>query len=291
MGWKGTLRSLQAASNRAQRERERADRARHRALTKVDKNVEQVMAKARSLEAKLERDPIKALSLSYTEESGFDSEPFSIETELISASISLTSHDADSSRDSSFRPTSYNTISSFVQPLNILITRWGTIVAFKVSNDDAKFQMRVSWVKKSDPRSSKILLLDEEHSEYYYPFASSISGQIVPGHPRIGLIAFDSFRKPTSTLQLHFSNVQLQGGRGGKHSFSHSYTSPSLAGQIQEMLEFPVLTQRVAEVIDQEAQRLRSKVRQSESGCLLMVFLLVAGGVAAASTLSLLTYF
>lgn len=290
MGWKGTVRSIQAAGNRAKREQDKAERARYRAFTKVDRNVDQVMKKARSLETKLEQDPIKALSLTYVEGEGFNSEPFAIQTELFSGTVSLTKDAGVTDEEVSFQPPRFDTITSFVQPLNILITSWGTIVAFKVGNDDSDFQMRVGWVKKSDPRSSKILLLDEEESQYYYPFASSVSGQVIPGHPRIGLIVFEPFRRPTSTIQLHFSDIQLQGGRGGKHSFAFSYVDQSLKDHIQEMLQLPDLTQRITETLDQDAQRLRSIVNKSQSGCLVMLFLLVGTPMLVISVLSILQY-
>lgn len=288
MGWKGTLRSMQAAANRAQRDQEKADRARYRALTMVDKNVDQVMAKASSLETKLERDPIKALSLSYEEDYGFKSKPFLIQTNLFSGSVSLTRDKGISDECTEFQPPRFNTITSYVQPLDILITSWGTIVAFRVGNEDPEFQMRVSWVRKSDPRLSKILLLDEEHSQYYYPFSSSVAGQVIPGHSRIGLIVFEPFRHPTSTIQLHFSDVQLQRGRGGKHSFAFSYVDPALMENIQEMLRLPNLTKRITDTLDQEAQRLRSTVKQSQSGCLIMLLLLVSTPMLVVTAWSML---
>ena len=146
--------------------------------------------------------------------------------------------------------------------------------------------MRLNWVRKSDPQSSPVFLLDADISHYYYPIATSLSGTVVAGHPRIGLVAFEPLRAPTTSIELHCSEVQLQKGRGGKQTFSFLYRDPALADHINQLLTAPRLSEQAATVLQQEAQKLRSRVSHSHSGCLTVL----VGIIIALTWTSLATF-
>ncbi len=274
---------MRAAVNRAGREKEKVDRAHGRAFVKIDRDVAQLMAKARSLESKLERDPIKALSLTYSKQNGFQSQPFTIETDLFSGTVQLTDIRTPDQEPPVFEPPALNTVTSSVRPLDVLLTRWATVVALEVTNDDPDFQLRVNWVRKSDRQSSPIFLLDTEGSQYYYPIATTLSGSVVAGHPRIGLVAFEPFRVPTTSVKVHCANVQLQKGRGAKQTFAFSHRDPILSEQINEILMLPRFSDQVAAAFRQQAQKLRRSMTKSQSGCMIVLAgCLIAIGFALA---------
>lgn len=163
MGWKGTLRSMNAASNRAARESEKRENATRRVHAKINKNEQGVIDKARTLEERAHRDPIKAFHLRYIPSQGFSSQPFEVNTDFINGSITIL---ADNSRDdATFRPSRAKTKQGAVTPLDMLVTQWGTIVAISVENFDDSFRLRTPWFKKSDPPGSAVFLLDTESND------------------------------------------------------------------------------------------------------------------------------
>lgn len=269
MGWKGTLRKVNAASKHSARQKQGQNNAANRASSKLDKNIEQVMAKASSFEKKLISDPIKTLGLRYDEHAGFTSTPFQLSTELFNGEVSLTSDATD--RDG-FNPQAFNSDLFAVTPLDFMFTRWGLILAIRIENFDPEYQLRTSWHKKTDPESSSIFLLDSEYSNYYYPIASNLSGVVLHGHPRIGLVAFELFRQSTNQLKLFISDVKMSSERGKKYSFEFDYLSSEIATSINASISQPSLTEELVVAIEPQVQDLRKQISSSSSsGCMLVL--------------------
>lgn len=286
MGWKGTVRQIQAANNRARREQERANRAVARDLDKAQRDGQKVIDKAKVLDGRLARDPIKTLSVSYQPGVGFSSTPFEIDIGVFTGLVRLIHSTDDGSQPYAFEPASFDTVDSRVCPLDMAVTEWGSVVAFEVANDDQDYQMRTPWVKKSDPQSSKVFMLDCEHSEYYYPIASSLVGEVVPGHPKIGLIAFEPFRQPTSDVRIRLSDVQLQKGKGGRFSFEFRCGGSSLPDDISEVLAGRRFVDQISDKVNSELNALIRQTQKSQSGCLLLLCLVGAAGVYGTKLLS-----
>jgi hypothetical protein len=168
--------------------------------------------------------------------------------------------------ESAFKPRRAKTAEAAVTPIELLVTQWATILAIKLENNDAAFKFRTPWFKKTSPQDSSIFLLDRESSVYYYPISSTLAGEVLPGHPKVALIAFDRFRRSTQSLQLHFTDVKMSSERGKKHSFHFNYDRSSLATRIAEMLSDTTIVDKVEGVLSEQASKLR---KQASTGCLL----------------------
>lgn len=269
MGWKGTLRSVNAAANKAARETQATQRAQERArnqfLSRVEKSSEAITKKASAFDAALSRDLIKALSLRYDPESGITSQPFEISTPAFEGAISVTSSSGD---DTAFEPASFETGTATVTPLALLLTQWASVIAFRVAHSQDDYRLKLNWLKKSDPQSSSVYLLDADNSEYYYPVSTDLRGEVLPGHPRVGLIAFEPFRRPTQHVQVHFSSVKLSSKRGDSNSFHFDVLGDDLGGQIQAANEQPTVPETVEKLLAEEQEKAAQLVAESnKSGC------------------------
>lgn len=142
-----------------------------------------------------------------------------------------------------------------------------------------ELRLRLNWFKKTDRSASPVFLVDEVNSDYCYPIASSMTGEVVPGHPRTGILAFELFRNPTTKLSVHFSDVPVAKGRGGKRTFEFTYEDPDLAAMVSETLESPTLSEQVVATLDAEAERLRQHVKKQHSGCVLAAVSLMAAAI------------
>lgn len=277
MGWKGTLRSISAAGNRARRESERREREASRALGKLERSSEEALTKVKSFETRLQSNPIRALDLKYVKDTGLQSKPIDIDVGLFSGSLDLKIQGAGPNPVESLETLESPEGSLSVRPLNFLLTRWATLVPFEVSHNSPEFHPRANWVKRSDRSSSPALLLDEESSEYYYPFAADSGGEILPGHPRILLIAFEPFRRPTDRVQIRIGAIKVGSARNQKGTFSFRLTDPEMPGQIQAQLEAPTLVESVKEQLRSEEARGREAIQKQASGCMVLFVLLGSG--------------
>lgn len=275
MGWKGTLRSVSAASKRAARESEKQTNAANRGHSKIDKNIDQIISKAASFETKLASDPIKTLGLRYDEHAGFTSQPFELSSELFNGSINLVQ--SSSSNDVSFSPRQFTTDNFSITPLDFLFTRWGAILAVKIENLDEDYRIKTPWFKKSDPHSSAIYLLNPETSSYYYPISAMLSGETLSGHPKIGLVAFELFREVPSTIQIHVSDVKLSSERGKKYSFDFQVTGPDIYNIISQSLSNPSITDEIQKSLSPEVEKLRNQI--PGPGCMIFLAPIVVGMV------------
>lgn len=145
MGWKRTLRSAAAAGRRAERAKNSRQNAEAKLLGRVDRSATQLIEKARALEERVAKDPIKALSLRFSPSHGFESEPFQVRSDLISGELTLTP-DAKIDR---FSPCTYEVGDAKIEILDMLILKWSTIIAFKVTHDDPTYRIKVNWVNEA----------------------------------------------------------------------------------------------------------------------------------------------
>lgn len=286
MGWKGTVRSVNAASNRAQRESDKNQRSLNRNLSKVDREIEQVRRKCQSLEVKLEKDIIKALGIRYTPHSGFTSTPFQLQTSLFSGSIDLLCSEKDHSDDFHFEPEGYELGSVYLEALDILVTQWATLVAFRIKHKEPDFHLRLNWVKKSEPSESKVYLLDPVNSEYYYPISTDLKGEVLSGHPRVGIIAFEPFRHPTSTIQIYFSDVKLLPKIKLDPFCFQSSEDEQFESGIGEIIYKPSLTEQIEETLQEQENTLKKQINDAHSSGCLIFFIL---GVAITLTIMMMT--
>lgn len=283
MGWRATLRSIEAANRQAAREQDRARRAIHRKseslLRETESASQQGRRHAQRIVEGIVRRPIQTLGLRYLPESGFEASPIAIETEQFSLSLSGVYISSDSDKlDKMIEPSELSSHASRVEVLDFVASEFCTLVAFRVTNTDPSYRIRLSWLKKSDLRESPVFLIDERNSEYYYPIESSLIGEVVADHPRVGIIAFEPFRHPTDEFTVHLSELKLSSERGRRYSGSLACRSDQLESAIQECLRRPPLLGRIHSEIDRVINRTRSEITQarasalkSQSGCCIAI--------------------
>lgn len=280
MGWRRALRSATAAKRRAEQERNRAVRELNRSLTKIDHEADWVQKKALSLEKALQKDFIKALGLRFDEESGFSSEPLQVKTGVFSGEIRLIS--TGNEEKAQFEPSEAVVGEIRLRPLDLLITQWAVVVALRIEFSSSGNRLPLKWIKKTDPRSSKVILLDPHNHEYYSPLSTNLIGEVLPGHPRVGLIAFEPFRKPTSSFTLNFSDINVSVGGNVTQSFTFSCKSPSLSESIESHLAKDSLSSQIRRKLDSEILRLTHSINKPQpSGCFVTVLLVFLGVVVS----------
>jgi len=271
VGWRGTLRSLNALNNQAIREANRARRARQRAQASLDRDRETILTRARNFEDRVQRDPVKALGLAYLSGVGFQGSNFEVSTPNLSLSFQLAS-DGPDVPSLAFYPTEARGSALSIQPLDLMVTRWATFLAVKVANHDAQRRGRLSgWVKRSDSATSRVFLLDPATSTYYYPLSSSLKGEVLPGHPKVGIIAFEPFRAPTSSVEIHFSDVKLGPQRSDTTSCSFHAASPALVPAVAGTMSSSSLQERIETEMDRQFTEAKRPSRAASILSLLVI--------------------
>lgn len=268
MGWKGVLRSAKAADRRDRQEQDRQNRQIDRIVSKIDRDAQAIRRKAVSLETRVERDIIKALGLSFSEVSGLNANPIQFSNDSFDVQISLLSEsDRDEpDADGAFVPQNHVSDVASVTPLRVYLSQWATLIALRIDNTGSDRPLKCSWVRRNDPQASKVYLLDAANSRYYYPLATDLSGDVLKGHPRTGLLAFSALEQPTSELQLHFSGVNLNNVRGRTDRFHFSYTSDSLMEHSAAAHNGQSIVQTVDDYLETEVASLNKRAEKARSG-------------------------
>ena len=281
MGWRRALRQIEASNNRDRRETDRFKRAVQREhdsdLRALERTVEAAERKAKALDEAVRKDFLKAASIRYVEQAGFQLAPMTIEAEQLSLSLQYSVESAESN-EYAFTPDGYVGDTWCIAALDLLISPNGLCVALKVEHFDPQYRIRLNWVKKSNPSSSLIYLVDPESNEYYYPQSTDLSGEVLPNRPRIGVVLFERPRAPTSTLELHLSGVKLCSARGAKEDLVFAYRSPTLASSISNSLRRPALRDEIMTEVNHWAsgqyeaiQRQREQLLKKGFGCAGMI--------------------
>jgi hypothetical protein len=262
MGWRGALRSVVAAERREERERQRRRNAAQRLLNKLDRSAAQAMEKANRLEAHLHKDIIKALNLQYNSHRGFQSDPFVIDAGFINGSFSLT---PNNSREDRFSPPAYEVEDVRVEALDLLLTPWATVVAIQIESSAPDLRVKLNWVKKINRAESKIVLIDKVRGHYYYPIATDLAGEVLPGVPKTGLVAFEPFRETTPEFQIRIAGARFRADKF-EPELVYNYSSTNLAAAISDNLSKPPLSDQIKTIVETEVATQFKK--PGAAGCL-----------------------
>ena len=286
MGWRGALRSLNAASNRQQRERERAVRRVNRTasqfLSKVDREAAAALARTEKLEEALKRDPAKVLEIEYALGVGFEAKPVEFGGEIIKGAMQLVQRASETELGSvRFSPRGQCGPGFQIEPLDIMFFPYGVLVAVRVTNDEPTYRIRLNWVKRDDPSSSPVYLTDPRSHDYYYPTGSTLSGEVVPGSPRIGVLAFEPVRRPVRELKLHMSGLKLSSAKGKEPPFEFLITSVGMLEHTAQVLSHRSLSEQAREQIERVKAQVLAEIQQAmkrPSGCALIFILAIVLG-------------
>lgn len=244
-----------------------------KALRKLDRNVDRVKREIEDLSDKIESDVIETFNLRYREDEGLTSEPVELGTDIFSGEFEFPEVSAEDSV-TEFEPSTYEKDGAVLEPLTLLITPLTTVLAVRVNHRDEDYRIPLDWVRPRKREDSNVYLVDPKNSEYYYPRSTTLKGEVVANRPRTGLLAFDPLRKPTDTLEVHFSGVELLAD-GDSDAFSFVHEDPEMSEAIERQLEKPHFKERALEGVEQEKRRVQKELEQ-HSGCLVVFFLLGA---------------
>lgn len=244
---------------------------------KVDENSSEIIQMTEEIETELFRDPVGSLGLTYTENSGFNSNPIDLSSKIFKGTISLKIE--SDSRKLKFNPKEFNAEYASLQVLDELFTRWGTVFAIKITNHQKHYNIPSNWCVESKKGNSFVYIIDKDNSEYYYPISSTMKGEIVTGYPKIELIAFSPFRKTTNNFDLYMSNIPLQNTEDNRDSFIFEYNDDELSELIEETLDNTPLVHQISESVYREGEKLKVKEKSSRRTPLLtiLIILLILG--------------
>jgi hypothetical protein len=289
MGWRGVLRSAAAAERRAGRAASQHNRAIVRQgrsqLSHMSDGVSRAIARARDFEQKLRANPIAALQLRFEPPAGLVAQPFEITAGPVHGRIALT----NGSETFPWIPVVREALVT-VMLVDFDVCAFGILAAFRVDNLDRAKPIRFTgWLKKSNPRDSPVYLRDPLNDEVYFPVASDLGGEILPGASRVGILTFEPVRKPTDRLDVHLAGVRL--GAAGPVTAQATFAEPRLGGWIQHALATPSLSQQVEYELNRQASAQASALVQHvqtglvrRTGCAGCMVALCALLIIAAST-------
>jgi hypothetical protein len=270
----------------------RVDEQHERLRRQVASAKEKILRETTRLEAGLLDDPIRVAGMRYSESDGFSANSITIETDMFNFTFSFLP--GASTEPVLFAPPEFKIGSARVRPLSLFVSKWATFVPVAIENYEVASRIALNWVKERSPRESKVCLVDRTSGEYYYPIDTDLKGDVIAGVPRVGMLAFEPFRRATSSVSLHFSGVKLTPKRGSVETFDFACASPELASHIESVVSGDTLRARLHAELDRiveealttiEEQRRRLQMPMPTGGCLVWIvaFPLVLGvGVEAA---------
>jgi hypothetical protein len=254
----------------------------HPVYRQIVREADAAVAMAKKLEEQAARDPIKAFGIEYTPDEGFTAEPIDLEGEYLNGEITALFDDGDEYNEFSFEPEGFGNNLYAVEPLDVCIASYGILIAFKISNFDPKYRIKLDWCKKSEPSSSRIYLVDTEHDAYYYPRASTLLGEVVIDADRYGIIAFEPLKHAPETLELHISDVKLTSQRGDRVTMRFEIEHPRFAAEVARIGGQASLTERIEREVDQAVAHARTlaqeATRSQRGGCLSVLLLALIPG-------------
>lgn len=279
MGWRGTLRGISAASNKLARTSERRVRQRDRQQSSKDRligNLEgeyaRELQRVRQMQDRYAARPVQSVKLTYTAGGDFVSDTTIADRH---GNIQYTFQISFQKLAIQFAPAEFAWGAFRVRPLAMSVDRFTTLVSFKLSvaDDVAK---NVKLVHRSQPTQSKVFLLDEAEDSFY-GFDTDLNGQVAPGIPKFGVIAFQPFRRAPKELTLVFL-PPTQRGEVARVKIKADNLADAVAADMKAPPFADQFEAQLRQQLDAEVARHRAA---ASTGCLFLFA--VASGAAAAS--------
>jgi hypothetical protein len=161
--------------------------------------------------------------------------------------------------------------------------QWATAVAIRVSHSDPSYRIKVNWVKKTDRSSSPVSLVDEENSQYYFPVATDFAGEVLPGHPMVGIVVFEPFRASTSKVLLRIAGARFTAEKFTPE-LNYRLESEKLRENIDKSLFKPPLADQLSDQLHAQRVKAQQLVAQKPSGGCLITAIATIGAVALGIT-------
>ena len=148
-------------------------------------------------------------------------------------------------------------------------------------------------MKSLTPQESLVYLIDTQEHRYYYPTSTDLRGEVLPGHPRVGLIAFEPLQEHAGNFEIHFSSVKLSKERGKRETFRFQVREGDLRESIASALKKPTayqaMTDQIDEAITEQQNKVAETMKAQNSGCAVALAYLI--GMTTLAGLSLGVWF
>jgi len=284
--WKQVYREVEKAGRNAARQGEQIQKKEAKAYEDIEETIVATRRKVDEPVRLIEKDPIDAQQLFYSADGEIDGEAIPVEVQYFSGSFG----GEPVPLSVLFEPDSFSVDSVTIEPLGLYACDLFSVVALRVIRGDSADLIPLEWVKKSDPRSSSVVLLDAQRSEYHYPISTDLTGQVIAGHPRTGLITFKPFRKATDAVAIHFSDVSI-GKPGNKASFTFTCQDSDISDNLANVLEGPGTRQQMLDVLERVRDEARDDIATqveaaTSSGCAVALAILGGSALLVASVLA-----
>ena len=216
--------------------------------------------------AKIERDPISALNLRHVPRKGILCDPISIKGKWCFLRLNPGLAYAPSGSGVKWTPAKYERAGTTIQPLQVVTSPWGLIIAFKVAHKDLDFRLPLNWFNRSDPASGSVYLVDPVGHQYLYLTASTLRGEVVARVPRTGLLVFQNPESATDRLQVHFSSVRISNAPHGLSSFSLECTGATLRNHLKNLKSSRTVAAEVLGEVDRHLAKARQDLVKDVAG-------------------------
>ena len=206
--------------------------------------------------AKVERDSISAMNLRFVKGKGMVADPFEFKGRFLTGTVALPEGlgDGDSG---TWTPREYQEAGITIAPVCGVMTAWGIAIAFRVAHRNPYLRLKLNWFKKSDPPSGPVYAVDPINHQYLHLTASSMTGEVLPGIPRTGIVMFPVPDSPTDRFEVHFSGVSVGADPRNKASFSFEFTDSDLSEAIESFHNSPTQAQKLEASLESEVDRVR----------------------------------
>lgn len=279
MGWRGTLRSINAAGRQAQRATDRRNRAVSKlhakassVLTGLDAEIEKEIQRIEKYEEKIASHPTKTLQLRHEVGQGWKTAPFKEQTGVVTYEVRYT----PPSQDVTFEPASIDVGGIQITPLAISVSQYFTAVAFEARADPDEGGRVLKLTFPNKPESSRIALANPE-GEVFNPLDTSLDGRVFAGTTRTGSVTFEPFGEGHDFFEILVEGPpRKRGGEGEtlrirvsaatmKDEMTASIAQPSILEQMTEQLRG-----RQKKTQDEIGSKL-AEASKSSSGCLVVI--------------------
>ncbi len=277
MGWKGALRSISAANNRAKRAQERAARTREKASTQIDRiedrlEVELARDRARveQFEAKTTARPITAGGLTYDPKADrWAFKQISDDTGAMRWTLNVA---LSSDRATWSKPIVLGALS--LAPCAIAVSAYGVFVAFKCEVSGSNKRPKLLF--RSEPTRNRLYLTVGDVN--YRAIEGTIDSPDIDG---VGVVAF-----PLPSSDSLTGEVRLLTDDGTLSTEVSLQTGWRTLASAEDSLA--KLFEKHADAALAETRRqiadTRQKISQRSSGCAIFVGALMLGATAVATT-------
>lgn len=204
MGWRGTLRSINAAANRAERaarRRERAlqktERIADRHLSKMEKSLEAIRKKVEAFETRLTDAPVSKGGVTFSKDGRWSGTPFQAEVGSVSTGFEVR-FGADAV---SFDPVQVAFDGFSILMKSCCICSYGTFLAVEIEAETSKSNFKV--ITKATPEKSRIAIIGAS-GNLYWAFDGSVNGKLLKGTKKQGVVALEPFDELEESFRIAF---------------------------------------------------------------------------------------